>query len=222
MSRLVYPGKLARRTAALLLAGLCLLPLHAAASVPMRDIQSAADFRRWEIGLGLRGSWAHLREAGEEQSFELDESAVGMGVVLGAAWRVTPRVSLAFEIASSRHDTSLPGVRGHLAEFTLGFRYLLLPAGGIRPYLRGSYGGSGAIIAPEGGGDGLELNGMAGIFGAGLRLAPSRRLQLDLELSHAVVNYQDASVTLESVYTGTRIDKAGHAIRLQLVSYFLF
>lgn len=192
---------------------LCLVVVTATAA--------AGEFRRFELGLGVQGGWSSLQEAGDGTDlFALSEKP-GFGVVLGVGWRMSVRATLELEIASALYESSLPGVGASSTSELLTLRYRLLKWGGVSPYLRGSFGGAQTVIAPTDGGVSLKLNGIAGQFGAGLRLATSPRFQFDLELNHTVVNYDDAAVVLDNVYIGGRIDKAGAVTRLQLVARFL-
>jgi len=182
----------------------------------------AARAPRWELGLGGFGGWAHLQEAADADPFRLSDEAAG-GFILTATWRAAPRVRLAVELGGAAHATVLAGVEGQVTLLSLGLRYDLIGRGVFRPTLRGGVGQAFTVIrAKDGGGEELALQGLAAVFGTGLRLAPAPRLRCDLEIVHARIDYRDASVTLESVYTGTRIDKAGHLTRVQLVAFWLF
>jgi len=109
-----------------------------------------------------------------------------------------------------------------LLSLSLGFRHHLTGGVAFAPYLRGSFGAAAmGIDSPDEGAPSRDLKGMTGIFGAGLRLAPAPRFHLSLELCHGVINYRDASVILENVYTGTRIDKTGRVTRLQFGAHVL-
>lgn len=204
------------QTAFLLAAGL------AASATP-----AAAGERRWELGLGAHGGWAHLEEAAPD-GFALSEGP-GYGVLLEAGYRLAPRAMATLTVFGGRHDTNQTSARAQWSAALLGLRYEVARAGGLAPYLHGGLGGVHTRIRSEGrpaGGTGggrarreqLELDGLAGLLGGGLRLAVSPRLQFDLELDHLIVNYADDSVVLESGYTGTRIDKAGSFTRLALVA----
>jgi hypothetical protein len=132
-------------------------------------------------------------------------------------------VGLEAEVGAQGHETNLDGVNGTQTLVVIGFRYQPNLSGGILPYLRGSYGAAGMELKSESGeSESLTVGGMAGLMGLGVRLAFSPRLQFDLELNHAVINYRDTSASIESVYIGNRIDKAGSITRLQLGAVFLF
>jgi hypothetical protein len=62
---------------------------------------------------------------------------------------------------------------------------------------------------------------MGAVMGGGLHLAPSKRIRFDLEINHTVIEYGDASVILDSVYVGTRINKAASATRIRFSTLFL-
>ncbi len=182
---------------------------------------SADEFRRFELGFGVQGGWSSLQEAGDATDlFTLGEKP-GFGPVLGAGWRMSERATLELEIAGGVYESNIPGVEATSASELLTLRYRLLKWGGVRPYLRGSFGGTQTVIASTEGGASLRLDGIAGHFGLGLRLATSPRLQFDLELNHMVVNYDDVAVVLDNIYVGGRIDKAGAVTRLQLVARLL-
>jgi len=181
--------------------------------------------RRWELGLGAHGGWAHLEEAAPD-GFALSEGP-GYGVLLGAGYRLPPRGTLTLTVFGGRHDADQVPARAEWSAALLGLRYELARAGSLAPYLHGGLGGVHTRIRSEGrpgGGGGraareqLELDGLAGLLSVGLRLALSPRVQLDLECDHLIVSYNDESVVLESGYTGTRIDKAGSFTRLALVA----
>ena len=168
----------------------------------------------WEIGFGLIGGWKHLEEAGAQDPFHVAETP-GYGFALsGARWFGT-RIKLSFDIESTLQDTNLETVQANFITFTFGIRGHFLERGPIRLYLRGSIGGAKTTVESETGNERLELSGMAAVMGAGLHLAPSRRLRFELELNHSVIEYEDASVVLESIYLGTRIHKAANATRLR-------
>jgi hypothetical protein len=186
--------------------------------------------RLWELGLGIQGGWAHLEEAAPD-GFALSEEP-GYGLVLAAGRRLAPRATATLTVLAARHDTNQEDVTADWSAGLVGLRYELARAGGLAPYLHGGLGGVRTRIrseAPGGGGPGggrarreeLELNGLAGLLGAGVRLAASPRLRFDLEVDHLIVGYNDESVVLESGYTGTRIDKAGSFTRFALVARFL-
>jgi hypothetical protein len=192
---------------------------------------AAAGGRLWELGIGAHGGWAQLEEAAPD-GFALSEEP-GYGLVLAAGRRLAPRATATLTVLAARHDTNQEDVSADWSAGLLGLRYELVRAGGLAPYLHGGLGGVRTRIrseAPGGGGPGggrarreeLELNGLAGLLGAGLRLAASPRLLFDLEVDHLIVGYNDESVVLESGYTGTRIDKAGSFTRFALVARFLF
>lgn len=206
--------------AALVLAG-------GGALAPFGD--AAAGERLWELGIGVQGGWAHLEEAAPD-GFALSEGP-GYGLVLAAGRRLAPRATATLTVLAARHDTNQENVSADWSAGLLGLRYELASAGGLAPYLHGGLGGVHTRIRSEGRGGGpgggrarneqLELDGLAGLLGAGVRLAASPRLQFDLEVDHLIVGYNDESVVLESGYTGTRIDKAGSFTRLALVARFL-
>lgn len=185
---------------------------------------AAAGPRRWELGLGFHGGWATLEEAAPD-GFALSEGP-GYGVLLEAGYRLAPRATATLSVFGGRHDTNQDSARADWSAALLGLRYELARAGGLAPYLHGGLGGVHTQIRaegrPTGGGrarrEQLELDGLAGLLGAGLRLAVSPRFQLDLECDQLIVSYADESVVLESGYTGTRIDKAGSFTRLALVA----
>ncbi len=179
---------------------------------------------RWELGLGAQGGWAHLEEAAPD-GFALSEGP-GYGLVIGVGRRLAPRATATFTLLAARHDTNQMSAKAEWSAGLLGLRYELARGGGLAPYLHGGLGGVNLRIRSDGEGGGLaeelKLTGLAGLLGAGLRLALSPRFQLDLELDHLIVNYADESVVLESGYTGTRIDKAGRFTRLACVARWLF
>lgn len=175
----------------------------------------------WEIGFGLMGGWKHLEEASDLDPFHVTDTP-GYGFALtGARWLGT-RVKLTFDIESTLQDTNLESVQTNFVTFTFGIRGHFLDSGPIRPYLRGSIGGAKSTVESETGDERLELSGMAAVMGGGLHLAPSRRIRFELELNHSVIEYEDASVVLESIYLGTRIHKAANATRLRFSTLFLF
>lgn len=170
----------------------------------------------WELALGVHGGWAELKEAGSG-GFAVDERP-GYGLVLGVSRRLSALASLELDVTAGRHRSSLPGVNAGWSSGVLGLRVGVGGTAGVRPYLRGGFGGAAVRIEAEDGGERLDLTGITGVMAAGLRLAVSRRLQFDLELAHRVVNYYDDAVVLESVYTGTRIDKAGSFTTLAFIA----
>ncbi len=186
------------------------------------EIESAEGAHPWEIGFGIMGGWKQLEEASANDPFHVVDGA-GFGFALtGGRW-LGSRVKLTFDVESSVYDTSIPEVQANFVTFTFGIRGHFFDRGPIRPYLRGSFGGAQTVIEPVSGGDErMELSGMTGVVGGGLHLAPARRLRFDLELNHAVIEYGDASVILESVYIGTRIHKAASSTRLRFSTLFLF
>ncbi len=186
------------------------------------EIESTERAHPWEVGFGITGGWKQLEEASANDPFHVVDGA-GFGFALtGARW-LGSRVKLTFDVESSVYDTSIPEIQANFVTFTFGLRGHFLERGPIRPYLRGSFGGAQTVIEPVSGGDErLELSGMTGIVGGGLHLAPARRLRFDLELNHAVIEYGDASVILESVYVGTRIHKAASSTRIRFSTLFLF
>jgi hypothetical protein len=202
------------RAWACLTAALCLFPAMAAGAAEVGD--------RLELGFGIQGGWAELDEAGSAPTpFTLDDDAA-FGAMLGLAWRLSEQASLELEIAAAEFGSSLEGVSAKASTGLLGLRYRILSIGGVGPYLRGAYGGAQTRLASDDGEATLDLNGKAALFGLGLRLAVSPRVQFDLELNHTVISYDDAAVVLENVYAGTRLDKAGSLTRLQLAGRWLF
>ena len=181
----------------------------------------AREEHRWEIGLGILGGWKHLEEASEQDPFRVADTA-GFGFALSGARWLNPRIKLTFDIESTLQDTSIPAVQAAFSTFTFGLRGHFLDRGPIRPYLRGSVGGAKSRVESETGEESFELSGMAAVMGAGLHLAPARRLRFELELNHAVIQYDDASVVLGDLYLGTRIDQAASATRLRFSTLFLF
>jgi hypothetical protein len=175
----------------------------------------------WEIGFGMVGGWKQLEEASAADPFHLNDQA-GFGFALtGARW-LGSRVKLTFDVESSLHDTNLADVQANFVTFTFGIRGHFLDRGPIRPYLRGSFGGAKTSIeSVNGSGERLELSGMGAVMGGGLHLAPSKRIRFDLEINHTVIEYGDASVILDSVYVGTRINKAASATRIRFSTLFL-
>lgn len=198
---------------------LCLL----AALLARGGEPAAADgLHRFELGFGVQSGWSELQEAGEGgERFALSEKP-GQGPVVGLAWRLSKHTSLEFEFAGAEYESNLDGVQVGTNCAVLGLRYMLVARKGLRPYLRGAFGGAQTEVSSTDGSAKLELDGIVGLLGAGLRLATSPRLQFDLELCHGVINYQDAAVVLENVYVGSRIDKAGSVTRLQLTLRLLF
>jgi len=192
-----------------------------AASTLGLELEAVERAHPWELGFGVVGGWKHLEEATPQDPFRVAENA-GFGFALtGGRWLGT-RVKLSFDVDGTLQDTNLQDVQVSFVTFTLGIRGYFLSRGPIRPYLRGSFGGAKSTLESSAGGDErVELSGMAAVMGGGLHMAPSRRLRFDLELSHSVVEYEDAAVVFESIYIGTRINKAASATRIRFCTLFL-
>ncbi len=203
-----------RRIRACLAAALCLL---AAATAGAAEVG-----HRLELGFGIHGAWAKLDEAGNALAPFAVNDDLAYGPLMGLAWRMSERASLEVEIGGSDFDSNIDGVTATTNTALLGLRYRLLSYGGLGPYLRGAYGGALTRLKADAGGAELDLTGKAALFGLGLRMAVSPRLQFDLELNHIVISYGDAAVVLENVYAGTRLDKAGSLTRMQLAGRWLF
>jgi len=199
---------------------IALLLLSAPGALALETVP-AREEHRWEIGLGILGGWKHLEEASEQDPFRAADTA-GYGFALtGARW-LNPRIKLSFDIEGTLQDTSIPTVQAAFTTFTFGVRGHFLDRGPIRPYLRASVGGANSKVESESGEESFKLSGMAAVMGAGLHMAPARRLRFELELAHAVIQYDDASVVLGDLYLGTRIDKAASATRLRFSTCYLF
>ncbi|MCP4545001.1 MAG: porin family protein [bacterium] len=180
-------------------------------------------WRRFEIGLGITGGIASLQEEGQGTVLETDGDEATMGLDLTFGYNFNPRLSLELAIVGSPHDTNIENIEVQQGLFSIGLRYHLVESGAIRPYVYGGLSAVGSeIVLKDDDDEELEVAGIGGTFGGGVRLAVSPRFQLDLGLKHTIINYEETDIVVGDEYDGGPVDQTGANTSLSFGMRFLF
>ena len=197
-------------SAAAVCALLLLLSTGAAAEV-------AEDDRGFSLGVKLLGSSLHVDSDSDEDAFVKDD---GGGLALDVGYRFNPTFMLELCVGAASHNTSDPAIDARFEEVQVLGYYRFSPESAFRPYLKGGFGGYGLHVEEGSAGTRVEGGGVA--LGGGFRYFFSPHFSIGLDLTHNIVRYDTATVSLQGFSYEWAIEEDGAATTLGLAFGYSF
>jgi hypothetical protein len=174
------------------------------------------DERGFFLGLKFVGASLHADESSSE-FFVKDD---GGGLQLDIGYRFNPVFMLELVVGGSTHETSDPRIEARTASIQIFAHHRFLADRPFRPYLKGGFGGyalrleSGAIAA--------QLNGGGIAIGGGFRFFFSPHFSLGVDLTHNMIRYEEAQLSLGEFGYQTSIDEYGSLTTLGVMFGYSF
>ncbi len=175
-----------KRCATLLaLTGLCLILAANAARAGVVEDESG-----FSLGLALTGSSYHI----DWNSPALAITEGGGGLQLGVGYRFNPVFMVELVAGGSNHGTSDSAIDASTASVQIFGYYRFLPEKSIRPYIKGGIAGYALVL--ESGSASARMDGGGVAFGAGVRCFITPHLSLGVDLTHNMIRYDTARLSL--------------------------
>ncbi len=202
-----------RTGAALCAASMCaLLLLSSTAAAEVTE-----DDRGFSLGVTLIGSSLHVDTDANEDLF-IDDG--GGGLALDVGYRFNPTFLLELCVGAANHNTSDPAIDARFEEVQVLGYYRFSPGSAFRPYLKGGFGGYGLHV--EEGSISTRVEGGGVALGGGFRYFFSPHFSIGLDLTHNIIRYDTATVSLEGFSYEWAIDEDGAATTLGLAFGYSF
>jgi len=131
----------------------------------------------------------------------------GGGAQLSVGYRFNPVFTLELAFGGSKHETSDSAIDAGIASVQILGYYRFLPEKSFRPYLKGGTAGYGLVL--ESGSVSARMNGGGIAFGAGARCFLTPNLSLGFDLTHNMIKYDEAKLSLGQFSYESSIDEHG-------------
>lgn len=169
------------------------------------------------LGMRFTGSSLHVDESADDLFFIEDD---GGGVEFHTGYQFNRVFALELSLGAANHDTSEPNIDSGFGFVQLFGLYRFAAGQPFRPYIKGGFGGYGLKL--EAGDAEATLNGGGLALGAGFDYFFSRHFSLGVDLTHNIINYNEAEFRLGDAAVSTEIDEEGAmtSLGLSLAYYF--
>ncbi len=155
------------------------------------------------VGLALKGTSFHI----DWNSPALQIKEDGGAVQLSVGYRFNPVFMLEIVAGGSSHGTSDPNIDAGIASIQFFGYYRFLPEKSIRPYIKGGIAGYALVL--ESGSASTRMDGSGIAFGAGVRCFLSPHVSLGVDLTHNIIRYNNAKLSLGQFSYESGIDENG-------------
>ncbi len=213
MNRLEAKKKVFGKRQAALIA-LVVLCLSLASSIVRADVME--DESGFYLGLALAGTSFHTDLS--SPAFDIKED--GGGAMISVGYRFNPVFMLEIAAGGSNHKTSDSTIDAGIASVQIFGYYRFLPEKAFRPYLKGGIAGYSLIL--EYGSASARLSGGGIAFGAGFKCFLSRRFSLGVDLTHNMIGYEKATVSIGQFSYESSADEHGRLTTLGISAGYSF
>lgn len=200
-----------RGTVVILLFILCLLLAPNMARARVMEDESGI-----YLGLTLEGSSFHSDV--DSPIFNIKEDGGGAHISVG--YRFNPVFMLEMAVGGSNHKTSDSAIEAGVASIQILGYYRFLPESSFRPYLKGGIAGNALTL--KYGSASARLSGSGIAFGGGVRCFLSRRFSLGLDLTHNMIRYDKAKLSLGPFSYESEVDGHGRLTTFGITAGFSF
>jgi len=168
------------------------------------------------LGLKLAGASLHTDEM--SSVFYVEDE--GGGVQLDIGYRFNPVFTLEIVLGGSNHDTSDPMIEAKMESVQLFASYRFSPERSFRPYIKGGFAGYALVL--ESGSVSARISGGGVAFGGGFRYFLSPRFSLGVDLTHNMIRYDEAELSLGQFSYESSIDEHWEATTLGMIFGYSF
>lgn len=168
------------------------------------------------LGLTLAGSSFHSDL--NSPVFNIKEDGGGAQVSVG--YRFNPVFMLEMAAGGSKHKTSDSTIDAEVASIQIFGYYRFLPENSFRPYLKA--GIAGQALTLKYGSASARFSGSGIAFGGGFRCFLSRRFSLGVDLTHNMIRYDKAKLSLGQFSYESSADEHGRLTTLGITAGFSF
>jgi hypothetical protein len=197
-----------------LIAALVALCTYLAPSVTQAE--STEDERGFFLGLTLEGTSFHSDVA--SSAFNIKQDGGGAQVSFG--YRFNPVFMLELSAGGASHKTSDTAIDAQVVLVQILGYYRFLPEKSIRPYLKGGIGGYGLNLTY--GSASAKMSGGGIVFGGGFRCFLSRRFSLGADLTHNMIRFDKASISLGQLSYESNTDEHARLTSLGITAGYSF
>ena len=168
--------------------------------------------------LGFRLSSSNLHTDDETQDFRVDSN--GGGLVLLAGYTFNRVFSLELDILGAGHQTTNADIDARFGGFELFAHYRWRPGHALRPYAKAGLGVYGVTL--DDGSNSVSVSGGGIPLGGGFDYFFTNHFSLGLDLTHHIIEYNQAEIDLGGNTVGFDIDEDGAQTALGLAFNFYF
>jgi len=189
----------------------CALILICVASAGAMAADTIEDDKGFYLGLKFTGSSLYLEDNGDAAFHVKDD---GDGVVLDIGYRFNPTFMLEMSVGGADHKTSDPAVDARFEMIHILGYYRFSPQSAFRPYLKGGFSGNNLVI--DVGSASWRVKGGGIALGGGFRYFICPHFSLGLDLTHSIIQYDNAEIAVEGFTYEWGIEEQGEATALGL------
>lgn len=168
------------------------------------------------LGLALAGSSYHIDW--DFPPLEIKED--GGGAQLSVGYRFNPVFMLEIAAGGSMHETSDTAIDAGVVSVQLMGYYRFLPGKSFRPYLKGGFAGNSLTLKTESASARITGGGIA--FGTGFKCFLSRRFSLGLDLTHTMIRYDKAKLSVGQLSYESNADESGRLTTVGITAGYSF
>lgn len=179
--------------------------------------ETIEDEKGFHLGIKFAGSSLHSDEDSDADFFIKDD---GGAVYLDIGYRFNPTFMLELSIGGATHSTSDPGIDTRFEVIQVLGYYRFSPDRAFRPYLKGGFGGYGLFV--EEGSLSSRIKGGGIALGGGFRFFFSPHFSIGVDLTHNIVRYDHAEVSLEGFSYEWEVEEDGSATSLGVMFGYSF
>jgi len=173
--------------------------------------EAIEDDKGFYLGLKFAGSSLHIEDDPDAEFFIKDD---GGGVQLDIGYRFNPAFMLELSVGGAEHETSDQAIDARFEIVQILGYYRFSPQSAFRPYLKGGFSGNSLHI--DVGSASWRVSGGGVALGGGFKYFFSPHFSLGLDLTHSVIQYDNAEVGIEDFTYEWEIDESGAATALAL------
>jgi len=173
--------------------------------------ETIEDDKGFYLGLKFAGSSLHLENDRDAEFFVKDD---GGGVHLDIGYRFNPTFMLELSVGGANHETSDQAIDARFEVVQILGYYRFSPQRAFRPYLKGGFSGNSLHL--DAGSSSWRVKGGGIALGGGFRYFFSPHFSLGLDLTHSIVQYDDAEIAIQGFTYEWEIEKQGSATALGL------
>ena len=173
--------------------------------------EAVEDDKGFYLGLKFAGSTLYLEDDPDGEFFVKDD---GGGVQLDIGYRFNPTFMLELSLGGANHETSDQAIDATFELVQLLAHYRFSPERAFRPYLKGGFSGNSLKI--EAGPASWEVSGGGVAVGGGFKYFFSPHFSLGIDLTHSIIQYDNAEIGIEGFTYEWEIEENGSATALAL------
>ncbi|MFH1311972.1 MAG: porin family protein [Candidatus Eisenbacteria bacterium] len=173
--------------------------------------ETVEDDEGFYLGLKFAGSSLHIENDPDAEFFVKED---GGGVLLDFGYRFNPTFMLELSVGGANHETSDQAIDARFEIVQILGYYRFSPQRAFRPYLKGGFSGNSLHIDVDSASWRVKGGGIA--LGGGFKYFFSPHFSLGVDLTHSIIQYDNAEIAIEGFTYEWEIEEQGAATALAL------